>query len=438
MLRGPLGLNVRWLTADKLGHLLIAATQTSAAEAANMAARSALTLAILILSLCHTPEAHRQLLQVPPFPIINIPPFAPVVGAPSPPPPIAGAPSPPPSPIYGAPNSPPPVGSSPPPSSPPPPLSSPPLSSPPPPPPGKCFYGNSDVPLFCDYPPPPNSPPPPPNSPVLSSPPPPSPPFVASPPPPPGTSYTPIFTTGPGNYQVGSTSYPASIANNELPVETADDFYVPSAVTIQGMSFEGLLPADFSPATVTQYITSVGALLYALYPQDSNPSLDGTKVATRLGSPADYNLDNITTTAYQVTSLGDQIVSIPAAIDSVNIQPPPNQLQAGSTAPPAILGKKYQFFVPFQYSLPAGAHVFVAPQIGLDCSTIPALPQSLCNFVWSSAQYPTSANGGTPFPAGVQDEQSWARGPAITPDWASIGTQILGTQPYNAAFTVYA
>lgn len=106
------------------------------------------------------------------------------------------------------------------------------------------------------------------------------------------------------------------------------------------MSFEGLLPAVITPGTASQYITSVGALLYLPYPEDSDPALDGSKVPSRLGSPADYNLLNITTPAYQITPLGDDVVTVPAVIQDGNIQPlSAGQQQTGASAPPAILGK---------------------------------------------------------------------------------------------------
>ncbi|KAK9814034.1 hypothetical protein WJX73_009723 [Symbiochloris irregularis] len=330
----------------------------------------------------------------------------------------------------------------------PPPMSPPPMSSPPPPPgQGKCYYGNSSVPLFCDYPPPPSSP-----SPVPQSPPPPSDHkcFYGNMPTPTlgGKTLSPIFTTGRGDYKVGATSRPADLDQAEVLIESADDFFTTNAVTIQGVSFEGLFPAEMTPQNQWQYITSVAALLYAVFPEDSTPARllipndasSGTwKVASKEGSPADWPMSNITTAAYQIQKLSDDIITVPTVIEDFNIQAIPDQLQTGNFAPPAMSGKRYEIFVPFQYNLPAGAHVFVVPQIGVNCNSATPWAEDECNFVWSSAPWPVSyANQGTPFPSWIQDEQSWTRGPLITPDWASIGTQILGTQPYNAAFTVWA
>lgn len=112
-----------------------------------------------------------------------------------------------------------------------------------------------------------------------------------------------------------------------------------------GVTFEGLLPAAITPANLNQYVTSVGALLYTVYPADSNAAVDGTKVASRQGSPSDSSflnvssLRNITTAAYQITKLSDDIITVPTVIEAANIEPVPNQLQTGNSAPPAISGK---------------------------------------------------------------------------------------------------
>ena len=163
----------------------------------------------------------------------------------------------------------------------------------------------------------------------------------------------------------------------------------------------------------------------------------------------------------------------------------------------------FQFYVPFQYDVPAGTHLFFVPQVGLDCPQIDKDHMKLtCNFVWASAPYPISAGRGvralamphcwcckgsrpgpsagqlviasascsarakcilagisatpgkssatdaallipllqgTPFPAEIQDQQSWARGVMIAPDWERVGSDIINpTSAYNAAFSVWA
>ena len=46
---------------------------------------------------------------------------------------------------------------------------------------------------------------------------------------------------------------------------------------------------------------------------------------------------------------------------------------------------------------------------------------------------------GTPFPAEIQDQQSWARGVMIAPDWERVGSDIINPiSAYNAAFSVWA
>ncbi|KAK9815172.1 hypothetical protein WJX73_009667 [Symbiochloris irregularis] len=323
-------------------------------------AKRAIFVTLLLLALLGSSTASRQLLQNSPTP-----------DSPSSPSPTPASPSP--TPASPSPS---------------------PASASPSPTPGKCYYGNSDVPLYCDSPSPPPAP--------VASPPPPhgkcyygnsdvplycdSPSPVASPPPPPPKDNNCFY----GNSDI---PLPAAPGSDKVLVEAADDFFTTSAVTIQGVTFEGLLPAAMTPENQGQYITSIGALLYAVYPQNSNPAVDGTKVASREGSPADTNIFNITTAAFQLTKLSDDIVTMPV-IQDYNIEPVPNQLQTDQhgvlTYPPAISGKRYEIFVPFQYNLPAGAHVFVVPQVGIDCHSATPYAEHQCGFAWSSAPYPVS------------------------------------------------
>ena len=50
-----------------------------------------------------------------------------------------------------------------------------------------------------------------------------------------GGGNLPVFSTGLGDYKLGSYSRPANASLDQVGISTADDFYVAEAVTIQGM-----------------------------------------------------------------------------------------------------------------------------------------------------------------------------------------------------------
>ena len=59
--------------------------------------------------------------------------------------------------------------------------------------------------------------------------------------------------------------------------------------------------------------------------------------------------------------------------------------------------QRYQFYIPFKYDIPAGAHLFFVPQVGLNCKMDTPAAEDACNFMWASAPYPvTPANGVSP------------------------------------------
>lgn len=119
-----------------------------------------------------------------------------------------------------------------------------------------------------------------------------------------------------------------------------------------GFSFEGVLPDFIDPASVHDYINGVSFLLYQQFPQDSDIARvtdpidlqQGTaNVVTRLGSPADNALlnssANLGTSNFEVTSLGQEDVTVPIAVGASNIVARPGQLQSGSAAPSSFIGK---------------------------------------------------------------------------------------------------
>lgn len=102
------------------------------------------------------------------------------------------------------------------------------------------------------------------------------------------------------------------------------------------------------------------------------------------------------------------------------INPKPNQTTGGDGA---MTGIEVLFDVMFTtpFDLPAD-HYFFVPLVGL----------SQGEFLWLSAPRPVTGGTG-PF---TPDLQSWIRDADLAPDWLRVGTDIIGTGTYNAAFSL--
>ena len=73
------------------------------------------------------------------------------------------------------------------------------------------------------------------------------------------------------------------------------------------------------------------------------------------------------------------------------------------------------------FDLPAD-HYFFIPQVQVTGG----------EFLWLSGSRPIVAPG-TPF---APDLQSWTRDAGLDPDWLRVGTDIVGSGTFNAAFTL--
>ena len=73
----------------------------------------------------------------------------------------------------------------------------------------------------------------------------------------------------------------------------------------------------------------------------------------------------------------------------------------------------------------AAGHYFFVPQVGLNTGT----------FEWLSAPRPI-VSPGTPFAPGNTDLQAWTRDAMLDPDWLRIGTDIVGGNTFNMAFSI--
>jgi len=113
------------------------------------------------------------------------------------------------------------------------------------------------------------------------------------------------------------------------------------------------------------------------------------------------------------------------SIQAGGIHPKPNQQTFGNGP---VTGQEIQFDFTFTtpMDLPAD-HYFFVPQVTLTNGA---------QFYWLSASRPISGAGTTPFPAGVTDLQAWTRDANLAPDWLRVGTDIVGTGSFNAAFSL--
>src|SRR5437588_308532 len=89
-----------------------------------------------------------------------------------------------------------------------------------------------------------------------------------------------FFSTGDPDGRMATASRPESAGKVEI--ESADDFVLPSATTVNQATFTGLLPAGLSLGDVS----SVTVEIYRVFPNDSANPPDG-RVPTRVNSPSD-------------------------------------------------------------------------------------------------------------------------------------------------------
>jgi hypothetical protein len=235
-----------------------------------------------------------------------------------------------------------------------------------------------------------------------------------------------FFSTGAPDGLVATLSRTAS--TGKLETETADDFATVTGTTITNATFTGLLINGATPANVTQ----VEIELYHVFPIDSDATRT-PQVNTRVNSPSDNNFvarDSAVTGQLSFTTqvLNTNFTAL-NSVQSGGIHAKPNQFTGGNGS---VSGQEVQFNVTFTTPIVLGAdHVFFRPEVNVSGAG---------DFLWLSAPKPIVAPGGTPFPPGVTDLQTWTRddGPgALAPDWSRIGTDILNvTNTFNASFSL--
>jgi len=224
-----------------------------------------------------------------------------------------------------------------------------------------------------------------------------------------------FFSTGNPDGKIATLSRPAS--PGKLETETADDFVLNQATTINQATFTGMLPTGASLTSVTD----VEIELYHVFPKDSANPPDG-RVMTRVNSPSDNQFAAFDSAAgalkYTTTLLNRSFSVANTVVNGINAAP--NQFTGGEGA---ATGEEVRFSIDFtpSFTLPAD-HYFFRPEVELSDG----------NFLWLSAPRPIVAPG-TPF---TGDLQSWIRNINLNPDWERIGTDITGQGPFNAAFSL--
>ena len=242
------------------------------------------------------------------------------------------------------------------------------------------------------------------------------------------------FNTGAVTNSMASASRPESTGKFEI--ESADDFATTGQQTfITSATFTGLLTGGATTAN----IGSVRVEIYRVFPNDSNvartsgpPTFSTVNVPTRVNSPSDVAFAERSTTSGSLTFTTTLLSPTFTALNSVQpggIHPMPNQTTLGNGS---ITGQEVEFHIslPTAFLLPAD-HYFFVPQVEVAGG----------EFLWLSGTRPLPP--GT-FPPGVTDLQSWTRDSTdisvghvgIDPDWLRIGTDIVGTGTFNAAFSL--
>jgi hypothetical protein len=233
-----------------------------------------------------------------------------------------------------------------------------------------------------------------------------------------GAADTLIASTGSPDGKMAAASRPD--ATGQFEIESADDFILQCAATVDSMSFVGLMPTD-----TTNAASRVVVEIYRVFPQDSD-TVRTIQVTTRANSPSDVAFASRDSAASDFTFQTTLLTTSFTAANSVQpggIHPKPNQTTGGNGA---LTGREVQFDLTLTspISLPAG-HYFFVPQVTVTGGG---------TFYWLSAPNPVVS--GTPF---NPDLQSWTRDANLDPDWSRIGTDIVGgtTPPkFNGSYSL--
>jgi len=205
-----------------------------------------------------------------------------------------------------------------------------------------------------------------------------------------------------------------------IQTETADDFVLTQATTINSATFIGLLPSGAPLSSVAR----VEIELYHVFPVDSANPPSGN-VLTRANSPSDVEIGSATRDSSGGSlSFTNLSLEPPASVSPTRwwngINKAPNQFTGGEGPATGEEVSSISHLIRLWF-LPAD-HYFFRPEVALANG----------HFLWLSAPKPI-VSPGTPF---TPDLQSWIRNDNLAPDWLRIGTDITGQGPFNAAFSL--
>jgi hypothetical protein len=220
-----------------------------------------------------------------------------------------------------------------------------------------------------------------------------------------------FFTTGSPDGLLATASRPA--AGGKIEIESADDFTTTQTTSLTSATFTGLIvPSSGSGPTIGE----VNVEFYRIFPKDSDTGRT-PQVPTRVNSPSDVEFVGRDTLAGNLTFSTSILNTSFTATNSVlnGINKSPNQTTLGEGP---VTGLEVLFNVTFTQPvlLPAD-HYFFIPQVQITGG----------EFYWLSA--PKTI----PAPA---DLQSWIRNDNLDPDWLRIGTDVIGSGNFNAAFSL--
>jgi hypothetical protein len=224
------------------------------------------------------------------------------------------------------------------------------------------------------------------------------------------------FSTGSPDGLIATLSRPAGAGH--IQTETADDFTLGGAASVNSATFTGLLPSGAPLSS----ISNIEIEFYRLFPADSVNPPSG-KVPTRAGSPADVEIGSATrefaagTLTFSSSLLNSSFqVANTVGVGGIPAVGAPGFPFTGGQG--GTTGEEVQISVNFTppVALDAGQYFF-RPEVELSSGA----------FLWLSAPKPI------PAPA---DLQSWTRNDDLAPDWLRIGTDITHQGPFNAAFSL--
>ncbi len=226
------------------------------------------------------------------------------------------------------------------------------------------------------------------------------------------------FSTGNPDGRMASLSRTAN--GSVIQTETADDFVLGKATSLDHATFTGLIPTGASLSSISR----VEIEFYHVFPGDSVNPPSGN-VPSRVNSPGDVEIGAATrdsldgSLSFSASVVSPTFSALNSVVNGINKFPGQN---TGGEGP--VSEQEVQIGVDFEKPvLLPGDHYFFRPEAELTDG----------NFLLLSAPRPITAPG-TPF---MPDLQAWIRNDNLAPDWLRIGTDIVGGDvTFNETFSL--